>query len=71
MKSKEKLTEDPLFTESLEKTGSKKITATCGSGVTACVIALAFARFGHDVPVYDGSWTEWGADIDCPLETGP
>ena len=38
-----------------------KITTTCGSGVTACVIALALFQLGYkDVAVYDGSWSEWG-----------
>ncbi len=36
------------------------IIATCGSGVTACAIALALFKEGRkDVAVYDGSWTEW------------
>lgn len=37
------------------------IFTTCGSGVTACVIVLALHKIGYkDVPVYDGSWSEWG-----------
>ncbi len=36
------------------------IICSCGSGVTACVIALALERLGYrNVAVYDGSWTEW------------
>jgi len=39
----------------------KPAVTTCGSGVTACVVSLALAIVGHpNVPVYDGSWTEWG-----------
>ncbi len=36
------------------------LAVTCGSGVTACVLALGFYEAGFpDVAVYDGSWTEW------------
>ena len=38
------------------------IIATCGSGVSACVISLAYFTLGKfDVPIYDGSWTEWAS----------
>lgn len=40
---------------------------TCGSGVTACVIALAFYELGSDQwCIYDGSWSEWGQS-DYPI----
>ena len=48
------------------------IVATCGSGVSAAVLALALARLGVDrIPIYDGSWTEWGGRQDTPIVTGP
>lgn len=40
--------------------GGDRLVTSCGSGVTACVLALALYRAGRaDVAVYDGSWTEW------------
>jgi thiosulfate/3-mercaptopyruvate sulfurtransferase len=37
------------------------LITTCGSGVTACVIALALFNCGtKNASIYDGSWAEWG-----------
>jgi len=48
---------------------NKKLVLTCGSGVTACVIALGAEIAGHhDKTVYDGSWTEWGDGDNFPVE---
>ena len=41
---------------------NEKVITTCGSGVSACVIALSYYRIGNgDIPVYDGSWSEWAS----------
>jgi thiosulfate/3-mercaptopyruvate sulfurtransferase len=49
------------------------VVTSCGSGITACVLALGLYLTGrHDVAVYDGSWAEWGLpENDLPIETGP
>ena len=57
----------------IDLTTPGQIVATCGTGVTACILALAMHECGvKDVGVYDGSWTEYGgADEEtCPIATG-
>lgn len=49
----------------------KSMIFSCGSGVTACVLAVAASECGYnDLHVYDGSWSEWGGDDTLPLATG-
>ena len=41
---------------------NEKVITTCGSGVSACLMALSYYRIGNeDIPVYDGSWSEWAS----------
>jgi thiosulfate/3-mercaptopyruvate sulfurtransferase len=50
---------------------SRPMVTTCGSGVTAAVILFGAHLLGKaDVRLYDGSWSEWGADPDTPKATG-
>jgi thiosulfate/3-mercaptopyruvate sulfurtransferase len=50
---------------------ARPVATTCGSGITASVVALALARLGRPrAAVYDGSWTEWGGRDDVPVATG-
>jgi thiosulfate/3-mercaptopyruvate sulfurtransferase len=51
---------------------SRPVVTTCGSGVTAAVLAFALASLGkQDVSLYDGSWAEWAAQPGNPVASGP
>jgi thiosulfate/3-mercaptopyruvate sulfurtransferase len=48
---------------------ARPVATTCGSGITASVLALGLHLIGHrKVAVYDGSWTEWAGHPDTPVE---
>jgi thiosulfate/3-mercaptopyruvate sulfurtransferase len=50
---------------------NRPVVATCGSGTSACALVLALHLLGHQAAVYDGAWSEWAAQSDTPIASGP
>ena len=48
----------------------RPVVTTCGSGITASVLAFGLHLLGKDSALYDGSWSEWGADRSTPKAMG-
>lgn len=65
MKSKEEL--QKIFSDM--NPNKEEMIFSCGSGITACILALGAEESGNtNYSVYDGSWTEWASRLELPIE---
>lgn len=65
-KNKDELTK--VFNQTINP-NTKQLVFSCGSGVTACILALGADECGFaNTIVFDGSWSEWGANSQFPIE---
>lgn len=60
----------PKMLDSLAIKPDQQVVTTCGSGVTAAILLLAFYQVRQDgLRMYDGSWTEWALHPSSPIES--